>query len=234
MKKTLLFLLAGISLSAQNTSELLNTNWYISQMTEGSQTTSTPAMDIVLQPSVFTLSSGNYIFNSKYVNSSGFSLVFSGTADSFSIVNTGGCTLQDYWGSNMAAVQAYDQKNCSFYLKPAGYVFNYQVVSNGSGKSLVITDSTNGNKIYYNSFFLESKETSKKESFLISQNPVKENLVLRNVEPGLSFQIVNTAGQIVIEGKTSGKETQINTADIVIGQYFVIVQGRKPQKFIKE
>lgn len=106
--------------------------------------------------------------------------------------------------------------------------------SNGSGKSLVIADSTSGNKIYYNSFFLESKETSKKESFLISQNPVKENLLLRNVEPGLSFQIVNATGQIVIEGKTSGKEIKINTSQITKGFYFVIVLGRKPQKFIKE
>lgn len=234
MKKTLLLLLASISLSAQNNSELLNTNWYISQITEGSQTVPTPAMDLVLQPSVFTSSSGNYIFTSKYVNSSGFSLAFSGTANSFSIVNAGGCTLLDYWGSNMAAVQAYDQKNCTFYLKPADYVFNYQVVPNASGKSLVITDSTTGNKIFYNSFFLESKETSRKDSFLISQNPVKESLALRNVEQGLSFQIVNAAGQIVFEGKTSEKETSVNTAHITKGQYFLIVQGRKPQKFIKE
>lgn len=235
MRKALLFLLAGISISAQNTSELLNTNWYISQMSEGSQTIPTPAMDMALQPSVFTSSSGNYIFNSKYVNTSGFSLSFSATADSFSVVNQGGCTLLDYWGSNMTAVQAYDQKNCSFYLQPAGHVFYYQVLPSGSGKSLMITDSTNGNKIYYNSFFLESRDVSiEEDAFLILQNPVKENLELRNVGKDLSYQIVNALGQIVVEGKTSGKDTQIDMGHITKGQYFLIVQGKRPRKFIKE
>ncbi|WP_312901035.1 hypothetical protein [Chryseobacterium taichungense] len=234
MKKTLLFLLAGVLIAAQNTSQLLNTNWYISQISIGTQATTTPIMDQSLQPSEFMFVSDNYVFNSKYFNSSVVPITFSTTADSFSKTSSGGCTLLDYWGNNMAAVQTYDQKNCDFYGKPVGHVFNYQVIPNGSGKTLIITDSANGDKIYYNSFFLENKEVSGKNPFLISQNPVKEKLIMKNLEKGLSFQIVDVTGHVIFEGKTSVKETIIDIGSIVKGQYFLIVQGRKPQKFIKE
>lgn len=234
MKKALLLLFTSGLLLAQNTSELFNTNWYISQMIIGGQTIVTPTMDQSLQPSTFAPGSGNYIFSSKYFNVAGFPLIFSTIDNSFIKNNSAGCTLADYWGSNMTAVQGYDQKNCDFFVNPAiGQVYNYQVIPNGSGKTLIITNPSNGNKIYYNSMSLTIKENGSK-ALIAFQNPVRDNLIIENIENDLPLQIFNMLGQMIYEGKTADRKVKINTHDFAKGQYILMIKGQKPQKFIKE
>ncbi|MFC3157485.1 Por secretion system C-terminal sorting domain-containing protein [Chryseobacterium arachidis] len=233
MKKTLLLLFTSSLLFAQNTSELFNTNWYISQMIIGGQTIVTPTMDQSLQPSTFIAGSGNSGFSSKYFNVAVMSFTFS-TLDNSFIKNSSGCTLGQYGGSNTAAVQGYDQKNCDFYGYPAnGSVFNYQVIPNGSGKTLIITDSNNGNKVYYNNMFLATKENRFKTSITF-QNPVKESLIIENVENDLTVKVFNMLGQVVYEGKTADKKIKIDTKNFSKGQYILMIQGQQSQKFIKE
>ncbi|WP_343662167.1 T9SS type A sorting domain-containing protein [Chryseobacterium mucoviscidosis] len=234
MKKTLLLLCCGGLLLAQNTSQLFNTNWYISQMIIGGQTTVTPTMDQSLQPSTFSNSSGSNVFTSKYFNVSGIPLTFSTIDDSFIKNSSAGCTLADYWGNNMTAVQGYDQKNCDFYVNPAiGQVFNYQVIPNGSGKTLIITNPSNGNKIYYNSSILSTKENNLKATFSF-QNPVKDNLIVINLENDLPVKVFNMLGQMMYEGKTSDKKVKVDTQNFEKGQYILMIEGQKPLKFIKE
>lgn len=103
------------------------------------QTVTTPSMAYPISPSVFGQNISDYSFGSKYFNTAGVNITFSTTASSFT-KNGGACTLVDYWGVNLAAVQEYDQKNCNFYVGsflpagnvPNGTVFNYEIVNNSS------------------------------------------------------------------------------------------------------
>ncbi|MCS3869702.1 hypothetical protein J3D55_002618 [Chryseobacterium ginsenosidimutans] len=235
MKKTLFFLLFSGSLFAQN-AELLNNDWYISQMTISNQTTTSPVMQLAIGTSKFMNSGNSYNFNSAYYNTAGSTITFSTTADSFTRQG-GGCTLAIYNGTNAAAAQDYDQKNCDFFFNSvSGTVFNYQIINNGGTyKTLIITNPSTGNKIYYNNAsFLGIKENNLQQSLLIYPNPVKEILTLENIENDLSVKVFNMIGQLVYEGKSADKKVKIDTQNFAVGQYILIVNGKKPYQFIKE
>ncbi|SMP32774.1 hypothetical protein [Chryseobacterium profundimaris] len=83
-----------------------------------------------------------------------------------------------------AAVNIYDQKHQDFFIVPVTETYTYDIANNGSDKILIITKNLNGDKIYYNNTnsFLVLKEKGLNESFIITQNPVKENLIIEHVE----------------------------------------------------
>lgn len=204
-------------------------------MTIGGQTTITPIMDFNVQPSTFAVVSGNNVFTSKYFNVSGIGITFSTIDDTFMKSNSGSCTIADYWGTNMTAVQSYDQKNCDFYGLPSiGNAFSYEIVPNGSGKTLIVTNISNGNKIHYNSFMLGTKENEAKNAFSAFPNPVKESLTIENLENGLSVKVFNMLGQLMYEGKTNDRKIKIDTKTFLKGEYILTIQNYKPYKFIKE
>jgi hypothetical protein len=235
MKKTLFFLLFGGSLFAQN-AELLNNNWHISQMTINNQTTISPVMQVSTGTSMFMNAGSGYSFNSAYYNTAVSGITFSTTTDSFTRQG-GGCTLAMYNGTNAAAAQDYDQKNCDFFITSvSGTIFNYQILNNGgTSKTLIITNSTTGNKIYYNNAaFLSAQENNLQKSILIYPNPVKEILIIENIENDLSVKVFNMIGQLVYEGKSADKKVKIDTQNFAAGQYILIVNGKKPYQFIKE
>ncbi|WP_081413941.1 T9SS type A sorting domain-containing protein [Chryseobacterium daeguense] len=235
MRKALLFVFLSSCMWAQNTSELFNTSWYISKMTINGQTITTPAMDITVQPSTFALVSNNYVFNSKYFNIAGIPITFSTVSDAFMKSSSGGCTIADYFGSNMTAVQGYDQKNCDFYVNPSvGNAFSYEIVANGTGKTLIITNIANGNKVYYNSFILETKENQNKKSPVFFPNPAKDTFTVENIENDLSVKVFDMSGSLVYEGKSSDKKVKINTKNFLPGQYILILKGHNSYKFIKK
>jgi len=133
MRTKLLFLFISCTLFGQN-ADLFNNNWYISQMIINNQTTVSPIMQVSAGTSLFTNNGGNYNFTSSYYNSAGSTITFNTVTDSFTRQG-GGCTLAVYNGTNAAAAQAYDQKNCDFYLNTtSGAIFNYQIVNSGSSK----------------------------------------------------------------------------------------------------
>lgn len=235
MKKTLFFLLFGGFLFAQN-SELLNNDWYISQMIINNQTTTSPVMQVPTGTSKFINPGNGYSFSSAYYNTAVSSITFSTMTDSFT-KQGGGCTLAIYNGINAAAAQDYDQKNCDFYFNPvSGTIFNYQIINNGgSSKTLIITNSVTGNKIFYNNAaFLGVQENNLQKPLLIYPNPVKEVLTIENIENDLSIKVFNMLGQMVYKGKSTDKKVKIDTQDFANGQYILIVNGQKPYQFIKE
>lgn len=235
MKKALLLLFTSSILWAQNIPELFNTNWYISQMVIGGQTTITPVIDFTVQPSTFAVVSGNNVFTSKYFNVSAIGITFSTIDDTFMKSSSGSCTIADYSGTNMTAVQGYDQKNCDFYGLPSiGNAFSYEIVPNGSGKTLVVTNISNGNKIYYNSFILGTKENETKSAFSVFPNPVKESLTIDNLGNGLSVKVFNMLGQLMYEGKTTDRKIKIDAQKFSTGEYILTIQNHKSYKFIKE
>lgn len=238
MRKILFFLFAGSILSAQST-ELFSNNWYISKIVSNGQTTPTPVMDIPLSKSDFITVSGGigsgYAFNSKYFNNCQQEISFIAGTSSFLKISSA-CTLALYGGNNQLAVNNYDQKHQDFYIVPVTETYAYEIVNNGSDKVLIITKNSNGDKIYYNNTnsFLAAKENLLKETFLISQNPVKESLMIEHVEKGIPLQIFDMTGKLVYYGETSSEKFKIDTQNFTPGQYILILRGMKPLKFIKE
>lgn len=236
MKKTLFLLLTSSLLWAQS-SELFTNDWYLSKIETNGQTVTTPMMDIALTKSNFATGSGSsYALNSKHFNSCQIETTFVPNTNSFTKVNSA-CTLSMYGGNNMTAVNNYDQKHTDFFIYPTpGTTFNYQIIPNGSGKTLIITNPATGNKLYYNNdnLFLSTKENSASNLFLAFQNPVKSELIIENMDNGLSVKVFNMLGQLIYEGKTSDKKVKIDTKNFSAGQYILNIQNYKSYKFIKE
>jgi hypothetical protein len=142
-----------------------------------------------------------------------------------------------YGGDNATAINSYDQKHTDFYIYPvSGSTFEYQIIPNGSGKTLIVTNPLNGNQIYYNNSnaFMSAREADAKKSLLVFANPVKDNLTVENIENDLSVQVFNMLGQKIYEGKSTDKKIKIDTQNFAIGQYILMIKGEKAYKFIKE
>ncbi|WBV60787.1 T9SS type A sorting domain-containing protein [Chryseobacterium camelliae] len=234
MKKTLFLLLCSVFLSAQN-SELFTNDWYISQIVTNGQTVTTPSMAYAVSPSLFTQNNSNYYFASKYFNTAQINITFSAATSSFTKIG-GGCTLADYWGVNTTAVQQYDQKNCDFYISNAlpGTTYNYQILANGTSKTLIVTNPNSGTQIFYNNAFLGTKENTLKKTFTIYPNPVNDFLIVENLERNLKVKIYDMSGKLLFETLSSGKALRVNTTDFQKGQYILSVENFKPELFLKK
>ncbi|MDW9379573.1 T9SS type A sorting domain-containing protein [Chryseobacterium sp. JV558] len=235
--KKLLFFLAGSLLTAQQTSELLSNNWYISKMvTSGGQTTNTPLIDNGVPATTFNSAGGtSYVINSKYYNSSMMSFgIMPGTNNLIKTASS--CTLLYYNGGNAGPVRAYDQKNCDIYgLAAYASIYSYQITTNGNLKTLAITDPS-GNKIYYNnSAQLSTKEIEAgKKTFKAYPNPVKEALHLENIERRLALKIYDLSGKLVFETTTNDVTLSIDTSGFQKGQYILVLENYKSYPFTKE
>ncbi|WP_343643089.1 T9SS type A sorting domain-containing protein [Chryseobacterium sp.] len=236
--KKILFLLAGGLLTAQQTSELLSNNWYISKMvTSSGQTTNTPVIDNGVPATTFNSAGGtSYVINSRYYNTSMMS--FGVMPGSNNLIKTASsCTLLFYNGGNAPAVRAYDQKNCDTYVSGAyASIYSYQIITNGSLKTLIITDPS-GNKVYYNNNTaqMSTKETEPAaKTFKAYPNLVKEVLHLENIERNLSLKIYDLSGKLVSETTTNGSKTSIDTSSLQKGQYMIKIENYKSYPFVKE
>ena len=235
MRKTLLLLLAGSLLSAQNTA-LFNNSWYISKIVTNGQTITTPVMEIPLNASTFrTVGTSGTEYNSRYFNTCQMDIAFTPNTSSFT-KSSSACTLAEYGGSNAVAATDYDQKHQSFFTYPAaGSTFNYEIISNGSGNTLIVTNPANGNQIYYNSSYLATKEEKPvKNVFKIYPNPVKEELYVENISKGLPVKIFDMQGKLIYETISNEEKLKIKTAGFPKGQYILTVENYKSSSFTKE
>ncbi len=139
----------------------------------------------------------------------------------------------------MAAVQDFDQKNCDFYVgnlsvpAPTGTVYNYQILTNGSSKTLIITNPSSGTQVFYNNIFLGTKDISLKKSLKIYPNPVKDFLTIENIERNLNLKIYETSGKLVYETLTNDKSVRIDVTQFQKGQYILMIENFKTEFFIK-
>jgi hypothetical protein len=236
MRIKLLFLFISCSLFGQN-AELFNNDWYISQIVMNGQSVSTPFMDIALSKSnfiTFTSPGSGYVFNSKHFNSCQVEIAFPVNASTFTKVSSG-CTLIMYGGGNSMAVNSYDQKHTDFYIYPSpGAVFEYEIITNSSGKTLIVTDALNNNKIYYSNAFLGTKENLLKKTFKLYPNPSTDFVIIENVEKNLKLKINDLSGKILFETLTSDKTQKIDVSSFATGQYILSIENFKPEIFIKK
>ncbi len=66
-------------------------------------------------------------------------------------------------------------------------------------------------------------------------NPCSNNIVVQSSENNFAlFQVVNTAGQLVAQGKLNGKQTLVNTSDFASGVYSIVLDNGARVNFIKE
>lgn len=66
-------------------------------------------------------------------------------------------------------------------------------------------------------------------------NPCANNITIQSSDNNYElFQVVNAAGQTVVQGKLNGKQTVVNTSEFASGVYTVIVQNGARVNFIKE
>lgn len=235
MKKTLLLLLAGSLLSAQNTA-LFNNSWYISKMVINGQTIITPVMDLPPTATTFrTVGTSGIVYNSGYFNSCHMDIAFIPNTNSFT-KSSSTCTLAEYDGSNAVAATDYDVKHMFFSTSPAaGSTFNYEIISNGSGNTLIVTNPANGNQLYYNNSYLATKEEKQvKNTFKVYPNPVKEDLYVENISKGLPVKIFDMQGKLVYETISNEEKLKIKTAVFPKGQYILTVENYKSSSFTKE
>lgn len=239
MKIKLFFLTLCANLFFAQNAELFSNNWYIAKIVTNGQTETTPIMDNSLIASTFVQNGTNFTFNSRYFNVAATNISFSTTSSSF-VKDDGACTLADYWGTNRTAVQEYDHKNCMFYIgnpstpAPIGTVYNYQIISNGTAKTLIITNSATGTQIFYNNSFLSTKEIGIKKSFKFYPNPAKNSLIIENIDKNLRLKIFEMSGKLVYETITSRESSKIDVSDFQKGQYILMIENFKPEFFIKE
>ncbi|MCX8532624.1 T9SS type A sorting domain-containing protein [Chryseobacterium luquanense] len=230
MIKTILFLTLASNLIFAQNSDLFNNNWYISQIVTNNQTTISPTMQVSIGTSHFN---SNTNFVSSYFNTAGSMITFNTLTDSFTRQG-GGCTLAVYNGTNAAAAQAYDQKNCDFFINTSsGTIFNYQIINNSNLKTLIITNATTGDKIYYNNSFLGTKENALKKTFKVYPNPSSDFLIVEDLEKNLKVKIYDLSGKLLFETLSSGKTLKVDVSNFQKGQYLLNIENFKSEFFIK-
>lgn len=228
MRKILLLVLTSPFLFAQHP-DLISNNWYISQIEWSGQTITTPAIDYNLQPSYFTVNTnGQYLLHSRYFNTAMADIVFPTTQNSLTVIGLG-CTLAQYWGSNSAAVQNFDDKCCSIF----GTNHTYQIINSGTTKTLIITNLVTGNKIHYNNYHLNTRETEIKDDFKIYPNPAHLEIQIENIEKNMRIQIFDISGKLM-KTLMSTEKTSINVQHFPQGQYILQIESYPAKIFMKE
>ena len=231
MKKTLLFLLFSQMFFAQHP-DLVTNDWYVSQIEWSGQTIVRPVSDHTLQPSQFTPSgNGQYQFYSKYFNTSAANDVTFVSTDTFTTANGFSCTLQYYFGNNYVAVNDFDDKHCQ--ILGGSTTHPYQIINNGTNKTLIISNPNNGNKVYYNNYYLSNREAEMKPGFRIFPNPALEEIHIENVEKNKKVQIFDLSGKL-LESSMSKEKMSINIQHFPKGQYLLQIESYPSQFILKE
>ena len=208
--------------------ELINTNWKISKIEWNGQTIQSPTINHSVDYSKFNGS----LFISEFFNVTSTPISISDNSDSFTKIGYSTVTLAEYFDTNWENVRYFDQLNCSFYFDaPNNRIFNYQIINNDSFKTLIITDSVTGNKIYYQSNILATQDILKNK-LKIYPNPTSDFIFIENVRTNSLVKIIDVSGKIVLEKKLSGNS--IDVKSLSKGIYFIEIEGNKPLKFIKK
>lgn len=108
--------------------------------------------------------------------------------------------------------------------------YSYSITNNN--ETLIITKQ-NGDTATYNKNSLASSEVIKSK-ISIYPNPATEIVIVENLKPNSSLEIIDNSGKVVksINNKTS--KTEINIKNLPVGIYYLKVDGQSVQKIIKK
>jgi hypothetical protein len=79
-------------------------------------------------------------------------------------------------------------------------------------------------------------ENNSTNAISVSPNPANESVTIQGISSGEHYTIFNSFGQIVLEGKSTGINTQIDISSFSNGLYFIQIEGKSSDsklKFIK-
>lgn len=239
MKTKLLFLFSifALYLNAQNPALIGNT-WYLTKLTLNNVDYPAPNNSEVSSITA-SFDNTNHLMT-KICNVLMATVVHHTSASNFTISSAGLTLIVCQNPTNLSYEDKYFKQ---FFNMENGYYNPYSYVINSvtNGNQLIITNGQ-GNKAYYNSFYLANKEVdSKKLKIEIFENPVKIILKLTNVDSATKIKIYDTQGKLVLQKNQSSNQKnngEIDAKHLSKGMYYVIVfkndEAIFTEKFIKE
>lgn len=221
-----------LQIDAQNP-ELTSTGWFLMKIEMNGETLLRPEGPIPTASHIDVSTNPNR-FHSTYFNTAVTQLIFVNNSNTFTKTMSA-CTLSMYDGSgDNQQIQKFDNRNCNFFLMPVdGSVFQYQIINQGTYKSLIVTN-VNGDKLYYSSQFLAA-ENSTVPKFKIYPNPTSDFLTIDNLDEISLIKLFDASGKSVYESINKGsKILEINIKHLPAGIYYMMINDAKPIQIIKK
>ena len=226
MKKFLLlfgFLLSNYFL-AQNPL-LYSYTWQISKILyQNTEYTIPPIPDGYRNTTIFSSTEIKTILYNSFIGQ------ISNINDNQIIVENMGGTLMTSPDENFANFET--KYSYIFSIAPVPKTFNYTISKFINGDyELVLTDNNTGNKVYYTASNLFC-EVPNKVSFKIYPNPTSDFICIENLKPNTSVKVMDVFGKVLISKKLS--DQLIDVKALSNGTYFLLIEDKKPIKFIKK
>ncbi|KXH84503.1 T9SS type A sorting domain-containing protein [Chryseobacterium kwangjuense] len=228
MKKILLPAVFTISsLFQAQSSELLNTTWYLRKVVKNNSTYMLPQNSEIGSPTMtFTPTPGSPAttnMSSPVCGSNIWATIYLTeiTANSFAFWTYGA-------GANQTCTIP---ENISFFNQYTNYFafnstqHNYQITYSGNTKNLVITNHL-GDQAFYDSGVLGTKETTvKNTSVKIYPNPVKDGFIGIKTPDAIEWiKVYNSEGKLILQNSA---EDKIDVSGLPNGGYFLEIKSRE-------
>ena len=122
----------------------------------------------------------------------------------------------------------------AFTTQLEGKTHTYEIVEEGQGRRLILTDE-NGDRIFYTNEFLNTEEFNTSLTVHLSPNPTQNNLQITGeyTESIQSYQIIDMKGSVITSDIFSAV---IDVKNLSKGLYFIKLQGNQTEtvrRFIK-
>lgn len=132
-------------------------------------------------------------------------------------------------------VQILNAYDAAFTTQLEGKTHTYEIIEEGQGRRLILTD-TNGDRIFYTNEFLNTEEFDQEVSVKLFPNPTSDKLIItgEHIENIQSYQVIDIHGSIVIQNTF---DTIIDVESLATGMYFLKLQGIQSEttrRFIKK
>ncbi len=122
----------------------------------------------------------------------------------------------------------------AFTTQLEGKTHTYEIIEEGQGRRLILTDE-NGDRIFYTNGFLNTEEFNQNISVHLFPNPTQDNITITGeyVDSIQSYQIIDIKGSIITSDTF---DSVIDVKTLPKGLYFIKLQGNQTEtvrRFIK-
>lgn len=132
-------------------------------------------------------------------------------------------------------VETLNNYDSAFTTQLEGKTHTYEIIEEGQGRHLILTD-TNGDRIFYTNAFLNTEEFGQDISIQLFPNPSQDKITITSdhIDRIQSYQIIDIQGRIITQNTF---ETTIDVENLATGMYFLKLQGiqiETTRRFIKK
>ncbi|MEP0263011.1 T9SS type A sorting domain-containing protein [Dokdonia sp.] len=122
-----------------------------------------------------------------------------------------------------------------FLMQLEGKTHTYEIIEEGQGRHLILTD-INGDRIFYTNAFLNTEEFGQDISIQLFPNPSLDKITITgdHINRIQSYQIIDIQGRIISQNIF---DTIIDVESLATGMYFLKLQGIQTEttrRFIKK